>query len=308
MVFAKRPIKLKELQEAICSYCLTRTRTNIETELETGCPDIRPMNIPHADKLINRCTSFVTYVARPQDRQNGTFRLAHQSVLKFLQQKHWAEQDIWTVDEAFMATACLNYLFQARYCKLLSKKPPSCFRTYSPATDVRDHHFLQYCAKYWYRHLDNITPTGAELKKVVAFVKSPQFVTALQVQSLFVDGHFIQHLDGDNQAQRVVKKNLPDCLEKAGAHQYKLDYLEFLAEWGPFLQRGIAESVNGELDRCLWSTLGQENYFSRYSTLQRYCAHLLTSSTNQDFTLAGCIESPLYECDSIILWRSKLPL
>lgn len=48
------------------------------------------------------------------------------------------------------------------------------------------------------------------------------------------------------------------------------DYHEFLAEWGPFLQRGVCENVNGEIDRCLWSTLSATNYFRRYRPLQQF--------------------------------------
>lgn len=43
-------------------------------------------------------------------------------------------------------------------------------------------------------------------------MQSPQFVTAIQAQSLYVADHFIHDLDADDALirQRVIKRSLPD--------------------------------------------------------------------------------------------------
>lgn len=298
LVFANRPLKLKELQEAISARCLS---LDIKGS-KHGCPNISPLSISHADRLVNRCSPFVTYVPGTDGTQNGTFRLSHQSVLKFLIGIQWPTNDI--VDGRFMAEACLNYLFQARYSKLLVKESASNFRTYW-GTNIREHHFLRYCAKYWYRHMESIKPTESDRENLVAFVKSPQFITCIQVQSLFVDGHFIQYLDDHDRSKRIIKKNLPDWLVDCGGKKLMRDYLDFLAEWGSFLKRGITENANGELDRCLWSTLGSENYFSRYQDLQRHPAHLLRVGAGPASSSPSCVETPLYDYKTMVLWKSN---
>ncbi|VUC28701.1 unnamed protein product [Clonostachys rosea] len=269
LTFAKRPLSLRALQEAISAYSLQ--------ERNTGCLNISSSSINDERSLVNRCVPFVKYV--PSKDGNGVFRLDHESVLKFLLDHASDSQTVATdrmVDPKILAKACLNYLFQQRYNKLLKKYTAFEFRT-DRGSDIRDHHLVQYAAKYWYRHLEETTKSEELSQCAVAFVKSPQFITAIQIQSLFVPGHFIQDLDCDDRKKRCIKKNLPGWLEEhhAGEKVFK-DYHIFLAEWGAFLQRGIADKVNGELDRCLWSALGPTNYFNRYSSsLQRYPAYLL---------------------------------
>lgn len=273
LTFARRPLRFPELQEAIASFCLKDHFTS------TGFPDISPDSLILFDSLRNRCVPFVRYYSKGNEDTNGVFRLAHQSVYRFLlsvsnhpKRPSSTARDILSqspmVDVGFLANSCLNYLFQDRYARTLTKESVLIFR--SGSEDVRTHKFLQYAAKYWYRHVDDLEPGVDFSYRVECFLRSPHFVTATQVQSLFVPGHFIQDLDCDQPKKRTIKQNLPASLDSGAYVKLWNDYHEFLAEWGPFLQRGVCENVNGEIDRCLWSTLSATNYFRRYQPLQQF--------------------------------------
>jgi hypothetical protein len=273
LTFARRPLHFPELQEAITSFSLNERPT------AAGLPNISPKSLILFDSLKNRCTPFVTYYSKNDEDTNGVFRLAHQSVHLFLLSvSNHPKRGLSTttdissqspmVDARFLANSCLNYLFQDRYARMLTKESALIFR--AGVEDVRKHKFLQYAAKYWYRHVDDPEPDVDFSYRVECFLRSPHFVTAIQVQSLFVPGHFLQDLDCENPIKRNIKRNLPALLNSGAYVKIWNDYHEFLAEWGPFLQRGVSGNVNGEMDRCLWSTLSAPNYFRRHHPLQRF--------------------------------------
>jgi hypothetical protein len=273
LTFARRPLRFPELQEAIASFCLKDRFTS------TGFPNVSPNSLILFDSLKNRCVPFVRYYSKDSKDTNGVFRLAHQSVhLYLLSVSNHPKRGSSTttgnssqppmVDATFLANSCLNYLFQDRYARTLTKESALIFR--AGIEDVRKHKFLQYAAKYWYRHVDDPEPDLRFSYLAECFLRSPQFITAIQIQSLFVPGHFIQDLDCDDPKKRNIKKNLPASLVSGAYVKLWNDYHEFLAEWGPFLQRGVCENVNGEIDRCLWSTLSTTNYFRRHHPLQRF--------------------------------------
>ncbi|KAI4913190.1 hypothetical protein J4E85_010923 [Alternaria conjuncta] len=198
-----------------------------------------------------------------QDLSNDLSQLYHKSLLRL--------QNMDVIDQG--KRPCTGYS-REKYCisknlnQLLIKKNALEFRC--GRDNVHDHEFIQYAAKYWYRHIDDPEPDTQFSALVERFVRSPHFVTTIQVQSLFVPGHFIQDLDCDDPEKRTIKKNLPDLLESGADRKLWRDYHEFLAEWGIFLQRGVTENVNGEMSRCLWSTLSTANYFRRHKHLQRF--------------------------------------
>ena len=273
LTFARRPLSFTELQEAITSFCLQ------ERCAPAGFADISRASLIGLPHLRNRCVPFVRYYSKGDNDTGGVFRLAHQTVESFLLSvSNHPRVGTYTttnhssrlpmVDVTFLAKACLNYLFQDRYNQLLIKKNALEFRC--GRDNVHDHKFIQYAAKYWYRHIDDPEPDTQFSALVERFVRSPHFVTTIQVQSLFVPGHFIQDLDCDDPEKRTIKKNLPDLLESGADRKLWRDYHEFLAEWGIFLQRGVTENVNGEMSRCLWSTLSTANYFRRHKHLQRF--------------------------------------
>jgi hypothetical protein len=291
-------LNLKALQEAIAAFRLEKGPKCFDNIMSNITTDQRA--------LINRCIPFVKYVTTGTD-DNGVFRLSHQSVHKFLLEVSKDKTEAYRmVDTGFLAKSCISYLFQERFDKPLVKYQAHQTMKFSShgGSDIGNHHFLQYAAKYWYRHLDETKYTEDLWKYLVGFMKSSQFITALQVQSLFVPGHFIQDLDCDDRSKRCVKKNLPDWLKSHGEEKIVNDYHDFIAEWGCFLQRGTGEIVNGELDRCLWSILGPSNYFSRYSSIQRYTACLLQPGEDStDKFLVHYIAAASYDEMRVTIWK-----
>lgn len=275
VTFANRNLDLYELQEAISA-----SRAHELSQDTWGSEDLYFSGFDKS-LLRKRCQPLVEFVSTSSsDPDEGIFRLSHGSVRTFLIDRHFQAEDKepdtctgkFCIDPSFLAVGCLRYLFQKRYSQLLVKKSSNRFVTSGKnGEDISHHHFLRYCAKYWYRHLEEIKPTGTYFKMVRSFLESPQFVTCLQVQSLFVVGHFVQNLDTEVGYMRFVKKNLPEWLrdfdEEDSLHHY---YQRFIGEWGTFLQLGITEFQNGELDRCFWGALGPESFLSANRKLERY--------------------------------------
>lgn len=94
------------------------------------------------------------------------------------------------VSSKLLADSCLKYLQQPRYKKQLVRGTGT-FTTASKQ-DILDHYLLNYCAKYWHKHMDDMVFSSELCKRVEDFVKSTNFATLLQVQSLFVGGKLLQ--------------------------------------------------------------------------------------------------------------------
>lgn len=172
-----------------------------------------------------------------------------------------ADEDKAVVDKDLIAKACLKYLSQRRYSKPLRRLSPVHFQTATtPSNNVEQHHFLQYAAKYWYRHLEGTRSCTRSCADIKALLQSPQLITASQTQSLFVVGHFIHSLDqnkeigpGFTNHNRVMKRNLPEWFRASDEDQSMVaEYETFFSEWSAFLQLGVTDFLNGEIDRCLW--------------------------------------------------------
>lgn len=299
VTFSERPLSSRALREALAVRLLPKESSNLS--LNPGFA---------LDRLRHRCAPLVEYypASNPEEDQ---FRLSHQSVRKFLY-NHWTEHqsdtngqarsDMCMIDDKLFADVCLRYLYQQRYSELLIKISIDEFVA-CDGTDIKQHHLLQYAAKYWYRHLEYIQPTDSMKDLTRKFVESPQFLTSLQVQSLFVVGHFIQDLDCNDCRGRNLKKNLPDWFREETGSAISSDYYQFLAEWGSFLQQGITASLNGEIDRCFWQALGPNNYFSRWAHLQRHVTHLLDVSVKHDAERLACYHDFLdVEKRSLTTW------
>lgn len=301
VTFSERPLNPKALREALAIRLLPDKSLNL------------PSNPGFAlDRLRYRCSPLVDFYPASDDPNDGQFRLSHQSVRKCLYD-HWTDHqpgisgqtrsDMCMIDDKLFADVCLRYLYQRRYSRLLIKKSPDEFVTWD-GTDIRHHYLLQYAAKYWYRHLEYIQPTDSMKDLTRHFVESPQFLTSVQVQSLFVVGHFIQDLDCNDRRGRCLKKNLPDWFREEAGSTISSDYYQFLAEWGSFLQQGITASLNGEIDRCFWQALGPKNYFSRWAHLQRHETHLLDILDKDDTERPACYHDSLdVETRLLSTWR-----
>ncbi|OHE97573.1 hypothetical protein CORC01_07188 [Colletotrichum orchidophilum] len=275
ITLARRPLRLSEVREALSIIAFKPS--------SIGCRDLNQGSLIQAEGLLDRCSPLIDFIPTSQNPEDGYFRLSHGSVFEFLKprEKNHQEELPIVVDHNVIANACLRYMFQHRYAKPLKKisNTQFCTNAEGPSEDVLKHSFLKYAAKYWYRHLEVI---GRErCTEVKAFVLSPQFLTTIQVQSLFVVGHFINTLNEKNALQhRLLKQNLPEWFRKCSeVVPIVRNYEHFLKEWSDFLRLGITTFMNGEIDRVFWGALGPNNFLSKHGVgIQRNKSYLLETS------------------------------
>ncbi|KAI1130689.1 hypothetical protein F5Y10DRAFT_275901 [Nemania abortiva] len=229
--------------------------------------------------------------------------LSHWSVVKFLRPSATRDEEgnedeslempgqdiVDHVHQDIIADACFKYLSQERYSNLLKKTPTADFEiaTNRGHESVKGHHFLRYASKYWYRHLDASGPSRYD--QVKSFILSPQFPTAIQVQSLFLSGHFINNFDHVETTQRVMKQNLPEWFDKRSEGRDILaQYESFLVEWSRFLRLGVTNfEMHGEIDRCLWGALGKQNFLYKWGSTVEQNPSFLLDETDYAPSAAG---------------------
>ncbi|KAH7364600.1 hypothetical protein BKA65DRAFT_141598 [Rhexocercosporidium sp. MPI-PUGE-AT-0058] len=266
LTFSKRPLRIAEIIEAVAM---------IRTAKGENLSDNKRVD---PRKILNGCLSLVRYIKIDCNYQNDILHLSHSAVRTFLM-KHSDKADAPPheefADSRILRDSCLQYLSQPRYSKMLEKDAYGMFWTVEDE-GTTDHRLLSYAAKYWYQHFDTeedcsgpVPPQPHDKDQVVGFLRSTSFKTCLQVQSLFVIGHFLQMCDNITDQVRTVRKTLPNWMP---LHENSLhrQYLEFQGEWCDLLQCGQSRQFNGELDRCFWGALGSNNFLSnsncRYKT------------------------------------------
>ncbi|KAI0535346.1 hypothetical protein GGR58DRAFT_479503 [Xylaria digitata] len=296
VTFARRPLKVEELQEAL---------TILRGPVQTSCYEYKYCDNLTVDKLVPRdailhyCAPLVDFVPFHQGSKDGYMTLSHWSVVKFLRpsatrdeggkreesfmETQPVEQDLVDyVHQNIIADACFKYLSQNRYSTLLKKTPTADFEvaTSHGHESVQDHHFLRYASKYWYRHLDALG--FSRYGQVKSFILSPQFLTAIQTQSLFLSGHFINNFDHVETNVRVMKQNLPEWFDKCQEGRGILaQYESFLIEWSRFLRLGVTNfEMHGEIDRCLWGALGKQNFLYKWGSKIEHNPSFLLDETD----------------------------
>lgn len=174
MVYAKRPLLLEELCEAV------QMINTPEGE------DLRTDDCIRQAKLLTSCESLLKFddIQTSPGVTRKMCTLWHASFRTFLVNKSDVLGGSITGQE--LAMGCLNYLRQPKYDGLLSKVGKS-YSTISDE-DIADHHLLVYCAKYWRSHMDTMSYSYELCQKLEEFVCSRKFITCLQVQSLLVGG------------------------------------------------------------------------------------------------------------------------
>lgn len=224
-------------------------------------------------KILNGCLSLVRHIKIDGNYQNDILHLSHSAVRTFLLKNSdladvAPDEDDELVSSRIIRDCCLNYLSQPRYRKLLNKDSFGVFWT-DDDEDIRSHRLLSYAAKYWYQHFDTpaddfgpIPPESSDKIEVVNFIKSSNFQTCLQVQSLYVIGHFIQRADTITDQVKSIRRTLPIWMlhNEDGLHS---QYKDWQGEWCELLQCGQSRQFNGEIDRCFWGALGSSNFLSR---------------------------------------------
>jgi hypothetical protein len=214
---------------------------------------------------------------------NRICRLYHSAVLDFLCKNTQVLSNSQTpgleIGPKVIADACLLYLFQPRYSRLLTKSLDSGQWFDLNNHPVAEQQFLTYSAKYWDKHLDRFQgarPLRVDSKdfqdRVMKFLKSLNFQTCLQVQSLWVAAHFGTFTVKSNSG--FYKRVLPDWLRLASEiTDWNMSYYAFWNEWKRFLDCGTSNRLNpildpckGEIDRCWWAALGRENFLSKMNS------------------------------------------
>lgn len=199
---------------------------------------------------------------------------------------------IHSISELTIANACLLYLSQDRYSQILTREAEQWFTT--SKDNIKDHHLLTYSAKYWDKHFDNIEETPELRQRIEDFLTSSNFQSTIQLQSLFVQGHFqIYTLDRCSPDHKFTKRVFPKWFAShntASSSHFSKDYRSYISEWHTLLDCATCDEphcyphmalkqLGGELDRCLWRALGPHNFLS--SNHGRYTNFIL--STGDDF-------------------------
>ncbi|KAK2012798.1 hypothetical protein LZ32DRAFT_677075 [Colletotrichum eremochloae] len=240
----------------------------------------------------------------PNEPENPICRLCHSTVYEFLA----ANPDVlrartsnqaafkYMIAPSQVGDVFLRYLSQSRYSNLVDLSPSKCDAL--PVIlydDVQKHGLLPYSAKYWDRHLEDLEPTTDLQEKLLNFLKSSNFQSLLQIQSLFVSAHFTQfRLLGDTNKAPLrpmyrrafpdwfgLKIGIKDSEFKRISKKIRHDYRHFINEWGYLLEHSTCASGKcltqhfwGEVERCLTGLLGPGNFMSQMK--EKYPSFMLT--------------------------------
>lgn len=246
------------------------------------------LKLQGACRILEKYRVFLTVNRDDGDPDNYTVQMAHGAIGHFLREhsdvaeKKGPERPQY-VSIDFLRQCCLGYLMQPTYSVLLEKIDPRTFVTKSLRENVHSHRFLSYAAKYWHYYFDTKGDSGQDsdqsgksssdglYARVINFMGSSNFVTCIQVQSLFIVGHFLHRFDPITDEIDTTKRVLPNWLHKE--HAMFQQYMEFASEWADLLQNNLSAESSGDLKQCFWKTLGNDNFLS--SNESRYKCFVL---------------------------------
>ncbi|KAL8636479.1 MAG: hypothetical protein Q9228_006129, partial [Teloschistes exilis] len=267
VVFAKRPLLLQELSEAI-GMTYTKQESNLDSSTQPFKRRLKALCAPLIDVSDDERETICTL----SHSTVQSFLLKHPRILQ-LRDNSAQPLTVLMIDEGEMALACLKYLSQPRYRDVLVKSEDS-FIT-SSGENVAKHHLLSYAAKYWDRHLENLQCNDTLFDSVRSFLQSPQFVTCLQVQSLYVEGQFtlwFSHIQMCQGYRRTFPRWFTECGQSG--EKFVTEYNRFVDNWGYLL-----EQYPGEIDRCLWGALGPHSFLS--GNVERYDSFMYIDSSEE---------------------------
>ena len=193
---------------------------------------------------------------------------------------------IHAISELTIANACLLYLSQDRYSQLLTNEAAGWITT--TKDNIEDHHLLTYSAKYWDKHFDQVEETPELRRRIEGFLTSPNFQSTIQLQSLFVQGHFDVYTNGHSSPEhKFTKRVFPQWFASHSIDScspFSVNYRTYISEWHNLLDcanckeprcypHSTVKQFRGELDRCLWGALGPRNFLS--SNIGRYSSFML---------------------------------
>jgi hypothetical protein len=253
VTFAKRPLRIKEISEAIAMLSVPENK------------DLTLEDLPAMLRMNQSCEPLIKVLGDGNNLQNSAMILSHSTVRAFLihnpdvfRNGQLSDKAI-SISEDEVASALLRYLRQPRYrCPLAEGTETwrACL-----GHDVGKHYLLTYAAKYWDKHSNKAASGNRCLEDVLKFVQSPQFGTCLQVQSLSVEGHFGLYLPKQVWVPLHMKRTFPRWFSENSKDGKIIsrNYQKFVGEWGALLEyKGL-----GRLDYCLLGALGQWNFLSK---------------------------------------------
>ncbi|KAG1745715.1 hypothetical protein EDB19DRAFT_459773 [Suillus lakei] len=277
VVFARRPLRLSELREAI--WCLnSKSPGSLNPEDKPFLKQLHEVSQP----LIEMTR--MTGPAVADGQEDYTCRLFHSTLRDFLlehpnilSQAGDPSSDL-QISAYIAVDACLLYLCQTRYAEPLIRREGRWVDVTGDPVD--NQHFLVYAAKYWDKHLDDTAEQHKKefLRRLETFIISSNFQTCIQVQSLWVELQFcvFRTTDSDERC-RFLRRVFPSWFSRETDVGVKLwqDYRRFLHEWKYYLSCGGCHMANprcrvlpylGQLDRIWFGALGPSNFLSRFKS------------------------------------------
>ncbi|KAG6828076.1 hypothetical protein H0H92_009338 [Tricholoma furcatifolium] len=221
VAYARRPLRIGELQEAIAILEIIKPH-----HPKNNVPNLSPSRLPYTSFLKRIGAPLIVFKAEDDqtDERMEVCHLFHSTVLRFLGDhpdilEGKGDKGKLDIAPEAIADACIAYLSQVRFSCNLKKIIVHGKEEWADVegTPISDHRFLSYAAKYWDKHRDRLTKleltdatfsslksrTKDELGNVTSFLNSNNFSTCLQIQSLLVDGHFFVLTDSKQWSHRL---------------------------------------------------------------------------------------------------------
>ena len=235
-------------------------------------------NIPWRQAVEKAFAPLIETQEDPENQGESFCYLFHSTVRDFLirNQDIFRQESpvpaIHAISELTIANACLLYLSQDRYSRLLTNEAEQWITT--TKDNIKDHHLLTYSAKYWDKHFDQVEETPELRRRIKGFLTSPNFQSTIQLQSLFVQGHFDVYTSGRcSPEHKFTKRVFPQWFSSHSIDNcspFSVDYRTYISEWQSLLDcansrcypHSTIKRFRGELDRCLWGALGPQNFLS----------------------------------------------
>ena len=269
ITFARRRLRLTELREAIGIVSSENPRS------------LQNRNVPWRQAVEKIFAPLLETQEDPENPGERFCYLFHNTVWEFLVsnpsifRQELPCPTVHSISELTIANACLLYLSQDRYSQNLTREAEQWITT--SKDNIKDHHLLTYAAKYWDKHFDNIEETPELRQRIEDFLASSNFQSTIQLQSLFVQGHFqLYTLDRCSPGHKFTKRVFPKWLASnntASHSHFSQDYRSYISEWYNLLNCTTCDEphcyshltikqLRGELDRCLWGALGPQSFLS----------------------------------------------
>lgn len=260
---------MSELREAIGIVSSENTKS------------LQNRNIPWRQAVEKVFAPLIQTQEDPENKGERFCYLFHSTVRDFLinNQNIFRQEStspaILSISELTIAKACLLYLSQDRYSQLLTRQAEQWFTI--SKDNIKDHHLLTYSAKYWDKHFDHVEETPELRQRIKVFLTSMNFQSTIQLQSLFVQGHFdVYTLDRCSPNHKFTKRVFPKWFashETDDCSPFSKNYRSYISEWHNLLDcancqeprcypHSAVKQFKGELDRCLWGALGPRNFLS----------------------------------------------